>query len=86
MPTSTANYSPTDYVQAIQGKMHERQAMEAYAISVVGLEQYPDNGMLMCLAAQACLVMDRLREAKLYVDKARSANVAMALAHARATS
>ena len=81
MPTSTANYSPTDYVQAIQGKMHERQAMEAYAISVVGLEQYPDNGMLMCLAAQACLVMDRLREAKLYVDKARSANVAMALAH-----
>ena len=57
MTPESASYTPIEYIQAAQHKMHERQALEAYSICAKGLKDYPDSAHLMCLAAQACLAM-----------------------------
>ncbi len=81
MSATNASHAPTDYLDAAREKMHKREPMEAYSICVVGLEEYPTHGPLMCQAAQACIALGHLREARLYVERARSENVGLALAH-----
>ena len=81
MPATNVTYAPTDYIQAAREKMKQREPMEAYSICVVGLEQHPTHGMLMCLAAQACIALGHLREARLYIERARNENIGLSLAH-----
>jgi tetratricopeptide (TPR) repeat protein len=81
MPATKATYAPSDYLQAAREKIKQRKPMEAYSICVVGLEQHPTHGLLMCQAAQACIALGHLREARLYTERARSEHIGLSLAH-----
>lgn len=81
MPATNASHTPVDYLDAAREKMQKREPMEAYSICVVGLEEHPSSGLLMCQAAQACIALGHLREARLYVERARAENIGLASAH-----
>ncbi|MEH6589087.1 MAG: sulfotransferase [Halioglobus sp.] len=55
--------------------------MQALSICVLGLDHFPQDGNLLCLAGQCCIALKKLDEADLYLDKARSEHIAMPLAH-----
>ncbi|MEH6581376.1 MAG: sulfotransferase [Halioglobus sp.] len=73
--------SPEEYLRAATAHMKEKAFMQAFSICVVGLDRYPENGRLLCQAAQTCIALGRVREARLYIDTARPANVGMSLVH-----
>jgi tetratricopeptide (TPR) repeat protein len=81
MPAASPEYSPQDHFLAATAHMGKGDALQALGICVVGLDHYPEDPKLLCLAGQCCIAIRRLDEARLYIDKARSANVGMSLAH-----
>lgn len=74
-------YSASDHFLAANEQMGKGAAMKAFSICVVGLEQFPEDPNLLCLAARSCIAIDRLREARLYLEKAREGNVGLSMLH-----
>jgi tetratricopeptide (TPR) repeat protein len=82
-PTSstTPQHGPGDYFLAASGHLGKRDSMQALSICVVGLDEYPTDARLMCLAAQTCIALNRPEEARLYAENAVKAGVGVSLAH-----
>jgi tetratricopeptide (TPR) repeat protein len=81
MHTASPDHTPEDHFLAATAQMGKGESLQALAICIVGLDRYPEDPKLLCLAGQCCIALDRLDEAGLYIDKARSANVGMSRAH-----
>jgi tetratricopeptide (TPR) repeat protein len=81
MQSSSDTYSLSQYLEAASANMGQREPLKALSICVLGLDHFPDDGNLLCLAGKCCIALKKLDEADLYLDKARSQNVAMPLAH-----
>lgn len=54
--------------------------MTALAVSIEGLNHFPEDARLLCLAAKACIANQYLSEARLYADKALKLHVGSASA------
>jgi tetratricopeptide (TPR) repeat protein len=81
MQSSSDTYSLSQYLEAASANMGRREPLQALSICVLGLDQFPDDGKLLCLAGKCCIALKRLDEASLYLEKARAENVGMSLAH-----
>jgi tetratricopeptide (TPR) repeat protein len=81
MQSSNDTYSLSQYLEAASANMSRQEPLQALSICVVGLDHFPDDGNLLCLAGQCCIALKRLEEAGLYLEKARADNIGMPLAH-----
>jgi len=81
METKKANYSSQEYYDSATMHMGKRDALTALAVCIEGLEHYPDNARLLCMAARSCITQRYLQEARLYVNKARETHIADAMVH-----
>jgi tetratricopeptide (TPR) repeat protein len=61
--------------------MGKHDPKQALSICVVGLDDYPEDARLMCLAAQSCISLNHSEAARLYAEKARDTNVGLSLVH-----
>ena len=60
--------------------LSKQDAMTALAVSIEGLNHFPEDARLLCLAAKACIANQYLSEARLYADKALKLHVGSASA------
>ena len=81
MPSNSKKFTALDYHQSAIMHMGKRDALTALAVSIEGLEHYPENANLLCMAAKSCVAQRHLHEARLYIDKARSLHMAVAVVH-----
>lgn len=81
MQDTGQQFTAIDHFHAATRQMSEKNPRQAFAICVVGLENFPDDPNLLCLAAQSCIAQGFLKEARLYIDKAMASHVGMALVH-----
>ena len=81
MTATSSSYTPEEYFQAATAQMGKGDPMQSLAICVVGLDHNVEDPKLLCLAGRACIALRRLEEAQLYIDRARSNNVGMPMAH-----
>jgi len=81
MESNNAKFSSQDYHLSATMHMGKRDPLTALAVSIEGLEHYPDNASLLCLAAKCCISQRYLDEARLYINKARTQHLADAMVH-----
>ncbi len=81
MSTLAPRHSPRDYFLAATRQMGKRDPRQALSICVVGLDNFPEDARLMCLAAQSCIALNYPEEARLYAEKARDAGIGISLVH-----
>ena len=81
MSISAPRHNPRDYLLAATRQMGKRDPKQALSICAVGLDDYPEDARLMCLAAQSCIALNHLEEARLYAEKARETGIGISLVH-----
>ena len=81
MESNNTKFSSQDYHLSATMHMGKRDPLTALAVSIEGLEHYPDNAGLLCLAAKCCISQRYLDEARLYINKARTLHLADAIVH-----
>ena len=81
MQGNSEKYSPGDYLDSATMHMGKRDPLTAVAVCIEGLEHYPENAKLLCMAAKCCVARRYLDEARLYINKARSLHLANAGVH-----
>jgi tetratricopeptide (TPR) repeat protein len=81
MNDNSEKFTSLDYFQAATMHMGKRDPATALAVTIEGLEHYPENAKLLCMGVKSCIAQRYLDEARLYMDKARSLHIADALVH-----
>jgi len=81
MQSNSDKFTPRDYHQSAIMHMGKRDPLTALAVTIEGLEHYPENINLLCMAAKCCVARRYLDEARLYINKAMSLNLADAGIH-----
>ncbi len=81
MESNNEKFSCLDYQLSATMHMSKRDPMTALAVCIEGLEHYPQDAKLLCMAAKCCVSQRYLDEARLYINKARSLHLADATVH-----
>jgi len=81
MQSDTKKFTPLHYHHSANMHMSKRNSLTALAVIIEGLEHYPEDVSLLCMAAKCCVARRYLDEARLYVNKARSLHMADAIVH-----
>jgi tetratricopeptide (TPR) repeat protein len=81
MQDNSEKYSSLDFHLSATMHMSKRDPMTALAVCIEGLEHYPEDAKLLCMAARCCVAQRYLDEARLYINKARSLHLADATVH-----
>ena len=81
MQIENEKHTAVDYHHAAIMHLGKRDPLTALAVTIEGLEHHPENAKLLCMAAKCCVARRYLDEARLYINKARSLNLADAVVH-----
>lgn len=81
MESNNEKFTSLDYHGSATMHMGKRDPLTALAVCIEGLEHYPDNANLLCMAAKCCISQRYVDEARLYINKAMSLHLADAGVH-----
>ncbi len=81
MPEDERHRTSKDYLLAASAKLSGHELLPAFSICALGLESFPDDVGLLCLAGRCCIGLNKLDEAQRYAQAAQMQGPADARAH-----